>query len=380
MRNRILYITRNTIPYVKELMPIAQSVTGCILMQQLDYWFERCPNGFYKFQSAVDHPAYRVGQSWVEELGISADRFRIAFDRIGVRYISKSDYRKAPDKFKGRFYCSYYDRRTGLTHYLRNHELLDKRLDALVACDSIHAKQSDESIVLLENRANHQVEIARDRETQFLGKGRNLSAEKKNFQSAETGNLHSQQTELVHFHITETTDTETKQKLQPQTAVAMFEDGENSPLGHRGSPENLVFPTKALPAERQALVVLMHECPIDYRQAILDEIEGAIRKRTLRNGIVPFGRSLVRIAKAGKFSPSLGIEVLAKREALINTAEHLKADVAAIPPVTWAAINDASLALLPPRLRERARKSKQIADAAFETNGSVPQNGSCRLR
>ncbi len=46
MKNKILTLFRNNIPYIKELRMLSGSVTASILMQQLDYWFEKSPNGF----------------------------------------------------------------------------------------------------------------------------------------------------------------------------------------------------------------------------------------------------------------------------------------------------------------------------------------------
>ena len=129
MKNRILHITRNTIPYVKELHSITGGVLSCLVMQQLDYWFENHPEGFYKFLLPSEHPAYKDGDSWTEELGMSVDEFRTAFDKIGIRYKSKSEFDKADDKFQGKFYCSYVDRRSNLTYYFRNHDLVDAALD-----------------------------------------------------------------------------------------------------------------------------------------------------------------------------------------------------------------------------------------------------------
>jgi hypothetical protein len=132
MKNRVLGITRHVIPYVKELRPYAKSITSCILMQQLDYWFTRHPNGFYKFlEPCTDHKEYRVGDSWFEELAISPTEFRTAFDYIGTRYSSKSEFSKAVDKFKGKLYCSYVDKVKRLTYYFRNHEKVDEILDKM---------------------------------------------------------------------------------------------------------------------------------------------------------------------------------------------------------------------------------------------------------
>jgi hypothetical protein len=129
-KNKILVVAHYTIPYIKQLRIITGGVTSAILMQQLDYWFNKYPDGFYKFMSPCQgHPKYKKGQSWQEELCFTKDEFRTAFDRIAIRYLSKTEYDKAEDKFNEKFYCSYIDKIEGLTYYFRNHELVDKTLD-----------------------------------------------------------------------------------------------------------------------------------------------------------------------------------------------------------------------------------------------------------
>lgn len=147
MKNRILSLTRDSIPYVKELRPLAKSMAGCVVMQQLDYWFEKYPHGFFKFLEPTGKSRdYKRGKSWSEELNCSAEEFVTAFDKIGVRYKSKTEYESTPgDKFKGRFYCSYFDRSKGLTYYFRNHELVDSKLDELISreTESVGLRETD---------------------------------------------------------------------------------------------------------------------------------------------------------------------------------------------------------------------------------------------
>lgn len=124
---------------------MAGSMEGCILMQQLDYWFASKPDGFYKFLEPVQprgtdeqgnpkpgHPLYRVGDSWCEELNCTAHEFRRMFDAIGVRWNSKGEFVNAADPFCGRGYCSYVDRKQNLTYYFRNHAFVDAFLDRFV--------------------------------------------------------------------------------------------------------------------------------------------------------------------------------------------------------------------------------------------------------
>lgn len=149
MKNKILAIFKVSIPFVPALLPLAHKPLACMLMQQLDFWFMQNPGGFYKFLSAVPpkrnsvsgleekgHPLYVNGDSWCEEIAFTEDQFRSAFDQIGTRYSSLGEYRaavEAGDVYKGKFYVSYVDRQTNLTHYFRNHAILDQALEDLAA-------------------------------------------------------------------------------------------------------------------------------------------------------------------------------------------------------------------------------------------------------
>ncbi len=136
MKNKILTLFRNNIPYVKELRVLAGSITASILIQQLDYWFEKSPGGFYKFLEPCENSKYyKKGDSWTEELGFSRSEFKTAFEKIGVTYKSKKEFAaalKTGNLFQGKFYCCYIDRIKGITVYYRNHELIDQELEKLI--------------------------------------------------------------------------------------------------------------------------------------------------------------------------------------------------------------------------------------------------------
>ena len=105
--------------YIK-FYPTLQSVTGsniaALILGKLEFFFSnpKFESGFYKFSEYCDHPLYRKGDSWSEELGISRKVFNRAFDLIGTRHKSKSDFLNAADKFQGKPYASYHDRATNL--------------------------------------------------------------------------------------------------------------------------------------------------------------------------------------------------------------------------------------------------------------------------
>lgn len=98
------------------------------IMTRLEHWFCLKTKGFYKFLEPCKHRAYKQGDSWIEELGFCRKTFNAAFDLIGIRYKSKSQFLAADDKFKEKLYASYYDRDTNQMFYVRNHDFVEQVL------------------------------------------------------------------------------------------------------------------------------------------------------------------------------------------------------------------------------------------------------------
>ncbi|MBP6950976.1 MAG: hypothetical protein KBD36_00300 [Alphaproteobacteria bacterium] len=120
--------------YIK-FYPVIKAEVGCeratLILGRLEYWFEKYANGFYKFVEPCTHPLYREGDSWSEEIGFSRKIFVKAFDLIGVRYKSKSSFIKVHDKFQGKLYASYHDRKTNQTYFFRNHAFASQFIKGL---------------------------------------------------------------------------------------------------------------------------------------------------------------------------------------------------------------------------------------------------------
>lgn len=139
---------KDSIPYYRGLRDVAGSLPAAVLMGQLEYWFERKPSGFYKFLlPAPNHPAYKKGDSWTEELNISASEFRTAFDKIGKRYPTKKSFDAMPPDdvfFKSvedeYLYCSYFDKIRGTTKYFRNGKV-DSIINELLTTGAIKLKK-----------------------------------------------------------------------------------------------------------------------------------------------------------------------------------------------------------------------------------------------
>ncbi len=137
-----------TAPYFIKYNPtlVAEfgSQNAVLLFDKLEYWFSKKKNEFYKFIEPCDHPLCRTGDTWTEELGFSKKVFRTAFDKIGIRYKSKTEFVRESDPFKGKLFAYYQDRQTKKTIFVRNNSLLARlyaRLKALVE-KTTHALQS----------------------------------------------------------------------------------------------------------------------------------------------------------------------------------------------------------------------------------------------
>lgn len=383
MRNRILSITRNVIPYVKELHPLTGSVIGCLVMQQLDYWFSSQPEGFYKFLEPAEHPAYKAGDSWVEELGMSADEFRYAFDRISIRYKSRTEFEKASktgDIFKGKFYCSYIDRRANLTYYYRNHDVVDAALDQLIHEASANknqkskgkrvAPQTGASVPI--NDAPKSVSACSESNISVTGNS-DLQSWKSRSTELEipiSANglfpgpfIQRLRTETTTTTTTTTTDAPSLSTEPPENADPgdLPQRGGCDDSGNKKSkPENteLIWPICS-PEERDALADILKTVSPSQRQIILDETEGASRAGSIRTGVVPFAHALVRAMLAGTFTPSYSPAVAAHRRELAT--KMATAAIARIPPSISGedlARGQAVLAKFSPKLTQSSQKTE----------------------
>ncbi|MBA3285745.1 MAG: hypothetical protein H0U27_11890, partial [Nitrosopumilus sp.] len=110
-----------------------KSIHASRVIGRLEYWFQSplFKNGFYKFFHPCDHFLYNQGDSWIEEIGLERRAFNKVFDLIGIRYKSKAEFLNAQDRFQGKLYASYYNRKTNKTFYVRNHDFVETFLKSL---------------------------------------------------------------------------------------------------------------------------------------------------------------------------------------------------------------------------------------------------------
>lgn len=122
---------RELIIYRKSLRNICSSVNSSILFSQLIYWFKKNDfKPFYKFIRPCSNDKYIDGDSWIEELGFSYDEFTTAFNNIGIKYKTKTEFY---EKFgsENKMFYSYSDKQNGLTYWIANKKLIEENLNNL---------------------------------------------------------------------------------------------------------------------------------------------------------------------------------------------------------------------------------------------------------
>lgn len=336
MRNRILSITRNVIPYVKELNVVSGGVLASVAMQQLDYWFHSKPDGFYKFMGPSNHEAYRPGDSWTEELGMTVDEFRSAFDKIGIRYKSRTEYEKmvrsGGDVFQGKFYCSYVARRENLTYYFRNHELLDATLDVLIAGEhqpSRHWSASDNQSANFGDVSTHclPTQISVDGNSNLQESGFPSTGMDIPIYRGGNSNLQELRYPSADMEIPICANGESRgpsiQRIPTDTTTTTGRGGGCDHAPEDPNQESLFWP-KCSVEEKEAIAGLLEAIPGDKRQIFLDEIEGARQAGVIRTNPVAYAGGLVRAILGGTFAVGHSASVASKRRAsILNQTNRL---------------------------------------------------------
>lgn len=376
MRNRLLQITRSVIAYLPELKPYTGSVVGCLLMQQMDFWFNQKPDGFYKFLSPSEHPDYRDGDSWTEELAISEAEFRTAIDRICHRWPSKSAFDAADDKFQGKFYCSVYDRRRQLTTYFRNHPLVDACLDELAERNSVRgtpgrgegstrdssqgahfprqngpqppvfAVSQDRQLPVTEESSfpvNQGSSVTGNASSLLTVTDASPVAVAASFQALGNEDLPSEQLANAQLQ-------ETRKQALPKTEKPLSNNlKQPQQLGSCSS--DLIFPNTLTPTEKTAIKSMLVGCVESLRQDVLDELAGYKSAGAIRTSAIALTRQLIEAVKNGTFVVNRGATV---RDARLAAQSHA-ARIAAASTVSFdeSEITAEALDRLPPAIRAR---------------------------
>lgn len=193
------------IKYNPQLISEFGSQNAVLLFDRLEYWFAKKKDQFYKFIEPCEHPCYREGDSWCEELGFSRPIFRTAFDKIGTRYRSKTEFLKEKEPFKGKLFAYYQDSKSNKTIFVRNNSLLAElyaRLKNLLQKTVKAIKPSvSRPIAPFQPRAETirqpYVRAAKDKQINTSFKKNEKMIFEENLSPTEIGNEHSQRAQEI---------------------------------------------------------------------------------------------------------------------------------------------------------------------------------------
>lgn len=144
-------IMGRTIAYYPSLNQLTGSILASLLLQQIVYWWEsQEQQPFYKFSAPCQHPAYRLGDSWQEELGFTRTEFETARRRLG-RKIQRGDEKNA---LRFGSLVLYWTDRQRLTWYELNKPLLQAKLQELSTTGSPRSTSNAEKVQYQEMEDN----------------------------------------------------------------------------------------------------------------------------------------------------------------------------------------------------------------------------------
>jgi hypothetical protein len=122
--------------YLVESNKYFRSYKIAIVFEEIEKWFfwsrknRQRQSGyttFWKFMNpAKKHKAYKKGDSWQEATGLERRAFNRAFEKIGIRYRSKTSFMDAADKFQGKPFACYFDRKSAQMTFVRNDLIADQ--------------------------------------------------------------------------------------------------------------------------------------------------------------------------------------------------------------------------------------------------------------
>lgn len=118
---------RRLVVYRTSLLRISGSITASLLLQQVLYqWEKNKHKPFFAFNDACEHPFYKAGHSFQEQLGFTKNELIGARNRIAVKVNAKTR-----DEVLAYSPIVYWTGRDRVTWYEVNDELMEKALRML---------------------------------------------------------------------------------------------------------------------------------------------------------------------------------------------------------------------------------------------------------
>jgi hypothetical protein len=128
----VLASGQTALKYYPKLNAVTGSVTATLLLCQINYWWHamgRKP--FYKFAAPCQHPYYKPGDSWQEELGFTRREYEGALKRIAIKIGTDDDKRQHLDSAL----VFYWTDGNRMTHWELNEPVFNRVLDEILTPD-----------------------------------------------------------------------------------------------------------------------------------------------------------------------------------------------------------------------------------------------------
>jgi hypothetical protein len=123
---------RDLISYRRKLNQLTEDVLATILLQQISYWYKKNEDRpFYKFRAPCGHKLYKDGDSWAEELGVSARQFDRAVSKIATKVTKGQSKAGLLASENNTCLVIYWTDSSRTTWWQLNVPLLEKRLEEL---------------------------------------------------------------------------------------------------------------------------------------------------------------------------------------------------------------------------------------------------------
>lgn len=137
---KILSEDKKVISYRPSWKNMTGSITSAILLQQIRFhWVNKGSKPFYKFFSPpqTGHDKYRIGDSWIEELGFTLAELRGAMKKVAKRLV-KEDLEDLKSALDGHFVGYFRDQNHVTWHYFNEDYFLEQVIKLYSGKDEEH--------------------------------------------------------------------------------------------------------------------------------------------------------------------------------------------------------------------------------------------------
>ncbi len=150
-----------------ELMELFRNINSVNLFLQIFFWSKTgIFKPFYKFKQPCNHKWYKKGDSWIEHLKITREKFDNAIKKIGTKITKGISKKEIFKKMKFNTLVIYWTDKNRVTYYQLNENMVLVLMDKLLNCPSDKFKKAlyieTLYITYTDNRTKKNIDILSD--------------------------------------------------------------------------------------------------------------------------------------------------------------------------------------------------------------------------